>query len=194
MALGATAETDWSGSNPEVLRAWTVGDVMVSRVYTVTPEWDLFSTIRLLRRHHISGLPVVDARSNVVGVVSELDIVGGLHRAVGIGRARGLLDLLLAAAKVGRPELLDQTVQYLRRTKVGAVMARKTVSVEPEDSLGEAARMLRQYRISRLPVIRNGRLVGIMTREDVVEALARPDRGRDPRPPMRRYARRPARP
>ena len=172
----------------EVLRSWTAGQAMTTRVYTVTPAWDLLSAIRMLRRHHISGLPVVDSRGTLVGVVSEVDIVSGLNRAAGIARPRGLLDLLLASAKLGRPELLENVIRYLRRTKVASVMIRRSVTIEPDDSLGEAARLLRQYHIKRLPVVRDGHLAGILTREDVLEAIGRVP-ATSPRP-VRRYARR----
>jgi CBS domain-containing protein len=160
-----------ASAGEEALRARKVEDIMTTRVYTVTASWTLLATARLLRRHHISGVPVVDDQEAPIGVVSESDIVESLHQAAGVASLRGILDLLLASARLSRPELLDQAIAHLRRTKVRDVMSDRAVTVEPATSIGEAARTLHRYRVNRLPVVRGGKIIGIVTRQDVVEAL-----------------------
>lgn len=157
----------------DFLRVSSVADVMTSRVYSVTPEWTLLATAQLLRRHHISGVPVTNRQGLLVGVVSETDVVTDLFRAQGLGTVRGLLDLLLEAARLRRSHLVSNAIRRLQRAKVGLVMSRKPVTVEPDATLSEAARLLRQYEVNRLPVIQDGRLVGIVTRQDIVESVSR---------------------
>jgi CBS domain-containing protein len=171
MNRDAGATKGLSDGPHEALRVRRVEEIMTSRVYTVTASWSLLATARLLRRHHISGVPVVDAKEAPIGVISESDIARSIHEAAGLGSVRGLLDLVLAAAHLSHPELLAETITHLRRTRVSAVMSPRIVSVDPDTSLQEAARLLHRYQINRLPVVREHRIVGIVTRQDIVEAL-----------------------
>jgi CBS domain-containing protein len=170
-----------AGSTPPV------GAVMTSRVYSVTPNWSLLSVARLLRNHHISGVPVVDANDHVVGVVSESDLFAELHRVAGVGTARGVLDLLLTAGGFRSRTVLDQCLSHLRRSRVRTAMRTPPIVVEPATPVLVAAGLLRRHRINRLPVVDEGRLVGIVTRQDLVgtggpgPAAPRPSRyGRGP--------------
>ncbi len=174
----------------ETLRTVPVSEAMTSRVYSVTRNWSLLSTARLLRNHHISGVPVVDANDHVVGVVSESDLLTDLDRSAGIGTVRGVLDLLLTAGGYHRRDLVEQCLHRLRNTKVEKAMKSPPVVVDSDATLGEAARVLHQYHINRLPVVQEGRLVGIVTRQDIVEAMnqvAQWPKG----VPVRRYSRGP---
>lgn len=155
-------------------RTRAVFDVMTARVYSVTPSWSLLSTARLLRNHHVSGVPVVDPNDRVVGVVSESDIVHEVQRAAGIGSARGTLDLLLTAGGFRSRDLLDQTLNHLRHQRVESTMHSPAIVVDRDASIAEAARLLHHFRINRLPVVEDGRLVGILTRQDLVEAMRKP--------------------
>ncbi len=158
---------------PDAFRALTVGDVMTKSVYTVTANWTLLDAARAMRAHHVSGMPVVDEDDRVVGVLSESDIVQELHEATGVGNARGVLDLFLAAAGLRRKDMIENCLHHLTRRKVSDAMARRPVTVSTDDSLAEAARLMRRFSVNRVPVVRDDGLVGILTRQDVVEALSR---------------------
>ncbi len=172
---------------PDAFRALTVGDAMTRSVYTVTPKWSLLDAARAMRSHHVSGMPVVDDSDRLVGVLSESDIVQELHAATGVAHARGVLDLFLAAAGLRRHELIDNCLHHLEHRKVADAMARRPVTVAPDDSLGEAARVMRRFNVNRVPVLGGERLVGILTRQDVVEALSRVSSRSEPAP--RRFTR-----
>jgi len=145
---------------------------MTTTVVTVGPEARLEEAARLLRVHHISGLPVVTPEQVVVGMLSEHDIVRKLHRATGVGSARGLLDLLLESAPSKGESILEVCRRQMKNTRVGDAMSSHVVTVDRETSLEEAARRMGAHKIKRLPVVdARGTLVGIVTRTDLVQAV-----------------------
>lgn len=151
----------------------TVAEIMTQLVMTTTPDASLDEAARLLRECHVSGLPVVDAEDRVVGVVSEKDIVRVLHKAAGVGHPRGLLDVLLESAPAKGETVLKVCRRRLRNTRVRDVMSQPVVSVEPNTSLLEAAHLMKQKGVNRLPVLdARQRLVGIVSRCDIVGDLS----------------------
>ena len=140
-----------------------VSDVMTADVITVGPEVSVHKAARLMSDHGVSGLPVVDSEGRVLGIVSEGDLI-----------------LCQAAPRTGRwwrrfladPETLARDYQKAAGTTVGEVMTRAVVSVSPALDLGAAARILCDRGLRRLPVVSNSRLVGILSRGDLVKALA----------------------
>jgi CBS domain-containing protein len=146
----------------------TVGELMERQVHTVAANSSLLEAARILRRHRISGLPVLDADSRLVGILSEKDIVAELNRAAGVASHRGILELLLATRRKDHPTLLDTCMQRLLRTPVAEAMTRELVSVQPSDPLDLAAQRMWAAGVKRLPVVESGRLVGIISRQDLV--------------------------
>lgn len=153
------------------LRSCLVREATTKEVYSANVNWRRLDAAEALRAQHISGLPVVDDSDAVVGVVSEKDIVRALHESHGVGSPRGILDLILAAGGVGRTELVAEYMPRLEHGRVREARSPKPVTVDPEITLGDAARILRQYHVNRLPVLENGKLVGILTRQDILVVL-----------------------
>lgn len=142
-----------------------VESLMTREVVTVGPETSLRDAAALMAERRISGLPVVDPDGAVVGVLSEADIVikaGGPKRA-----GHRLLGWLLEPDFEAEEKITAQTV--------GEAMSAPAVTIEQGRPVHEAARLLAAEGINRLPVVRDGRLVGIITRADVVRAFARSD-------------------
>jgi CBS domain-containing protein len=108
----------------------------------------------------VSGLPVVDY-ALVVGVITQADLVA---RLVPLGRVRWWMVL-------ANHEQLARLYQRSRGRTVGEVMSRPAVVTPPDAPLEMAVRLLQEYRIGRLPVVDHGRLVGIVTRSDLLQAL-----------------------
>ncbi len=153
--------------------ASTVSRVMTPFVMRTGPDARLDQTARLLREFHISGLPVVDEKEQLVGVISERDLVRELHQAAGVASPRGLLDLLLESAPTKGASVLEICRHRLHNARVRDVMTQSVVSVRPEASLIEAARLMKQNGVSRLPVVDNEkRLVGIVAKCDIVDDLS----------------------
>jgi len=158
----------------DLLRPFLVEEVMTTPVFTAGPDESLLSAARTMRAHHVSGLPVVNSDHRVVGVLSEKDIVAALDRQVGIGHARGILDILLAGYEPKRHDLLERGVAALLNGVVRDAMSRPAATVEADAPLTEAWHLLRQYSVNRLPVVRDDRLAGILTRQDLLKVLQRP--------------------
>jgi CBS domain-containing protein len=131
-------------------------------VVTVTPDTPLKDTARLLLERRISGVPVV-VGSSVVGVLSESDLVelerGDIDRRHGVFRFR---DRKRSVARAG-----SRTVRE--------VMTSPPITVRPVWSVAGAAALMLHTDVNRLPVVTAGRLVGIITRADVIRAFARSD-------------------
>jgi CBS domain-containing protein len=141
-----------------------VGDIMTQPAITVRPETTIVEAAQLMLQRHISGLPVVDASGAVVGVVTEGDM---LRRAeTGTERRhRRWLEFVISPGRLAH----EYAGAHARR--VGEVMTEEVVAVSSQDPLEEAVRLMEQRRIKRLPVIESGRLVGIISRANLVRAL-----------------------
>jgi CBS domain-containing protein len=145
-----------------------VKDVMSRDVVAVRPEAPLKEVARLMSTHGISGLPVVDDGGDVVGVVSEADFLLKERGFEGIpGRPLTWILGESGAAKAARTKVAAATA--------GEMMTLPAATVAPDASLRDAATMMVERRINRLPVTRGGHLVGIVTRADLVRAYLRPD-------------------
>lgn len=142
-----------------------IEQLMTKNVVTVTPETPLKDAAELLSRHHISGLPVVGAEGEVLGVVSEADILRreeGLPPDVG-GRFGWFF------------RSMDGEVAKVTASTAGEAMTAPALTVRPREQVTVAARLMIEHRINRLPVVYGGRLVGIISRADLVRAFHRSD-------------------
>jgi len=150
-----------------------VGQIMTKNVVTTTEVSTLLEAALRMRENHVSGLPVVDANGHLTGVVSEVDLVRGLHAAAGVMSPRGILDLLLESAPERGPTLMEVCQHRLRNGRVGDVMTRRPTTVEADTTIHEAARLMHLNKISRLPVVDDkGQVIGIVTRMDILAAVA----------------------
>jgi CBS domain-containing protein len=142
-----------------------VRDVMTTPVLTTHPATPLREAALVLAREGVSGLPVVDAAGSVVGVLSEADIVAKEGRP---HHKDGLLGWLLEPAD----PWLDER---LRATTVGDAMTAPALTIEPDRPITEAATVMTEEGVNRLPVVADGQLVGLVTRADLVRAFVRTD-------------------
>jgi CBS domain-containing protein len=143
-----------------------VADIMTQPVITVQPETRIAEAARLMLQHRVSGLPVVDPGGAMIGIVTEGDL---LRRAeLGTERHRPhWLELLLGPGRLAR----DYIDTHARA--VGEVMTENVASVAPDDTLPDVVRLMEKRHVKRLPVIKEGRLVGIVSRANLVRALMR---------------------
>jgi CBS domain-containing protein len=143
-----------------------IRQLMTRDVVTVTPGTTLKEVARVLTRHGISGVPVVDSGGAVVGVVSEADVLMKERGPEGrpVGRFTWFTD--------GRDPAADAKVAA--RTAAEAMTA-PALTIGPERPASAAARLMIERGINRLPVVKDGVLVGIVTRADLVRVFTRPD-------------------
>lgn len=141
-----------------------IQDAMTTEIVTTTPEASLKDAARELAKHHVSGLPVVDAEGVVVGVISEADIVA---KEVDDTPRGSLLQRFLDG-----PPVDDR---FYART-VGEAMSSPALTIARDRPLAQAASTMLAEGINRLPVVdTKGRLVGLVTRGDLVRAFTRDD-------------------
>ena len=140
-----------------------ITDVMTTNVVTVDPEASLKDVAALLAEHRVSGLPVVDAADQVVGVISEADI---LFKEVGEKGPQGVIAWLLEPG--GDAKLEARTA--------GEAMTSPARTIGPKRPVAEAAKRMLEEAVNRFPVVDDdGKLLGIVTRADLVRAFVRSD-------------------
>jgi CBS domain-containing protein len=149
----------------------TVRDVMDPEPVSVLPDTPVKEVVQALREHELSGLPVVTAGGRCIGIITESDLVmagneGDLHVPHSIQLFGGIVFL----------ESLHKFEDRLQRAlaaKAEEMMSTALVTIEPGASLQHAGRVMSRSRHNRLPVIEHGRLVGMVTRADVLDGLTR---------------------
>ena len=147
----------------------TVGEVMSAPVLTVTAETPLQDAVSLLNDHHVSGLPVVDGQGVLVGELTEQDLMVR-ESGVDVGPYVMLLDSVIY---LRNPLNWDRQVHQVLGNSVGDLMHRDSHSCQSSLPLPKAASMLHDKGTQRLIVVDSERRpVGVLTRGDVVRALA----------------------
>jgi CBS domain-containing protein len=140
-----------------------VDQIMTKEVATVAPETPLRDVARVLSERGISGVPVCDD-GRVVGVVSEADLLAKEEGALPDERSR--LARLLGRSRDG---------SKATATTAGEAMTAPAVTIAPWRSVAAAARTMSERRVNRLPVVKNEKLLGIVTRADLVRTFCRSD-------------------
>lgn len=143
-----------------------VRDVMTTKVITVRPDTPAMEIARLLVENRISGVPVVDDENRVLGIVSEGDLIRRLEDSDDGRRRSWWLELLAS------PERRAEDYVKAHGRLARDIMTEEVVVIDEQATLGEAARLLEEKHVKRLPVVRDGRLVGIVSRADLLRALA----------------------
>ena len=146
----------------------TVGDVMTTSVVTVKDSAPLKDVAEVLIERGFSGMPVVDASGRVVGVVSEGDL---LFKEAG---REGLPSHRLGRV-FGDQKAMEARRQKVEATTAGEAMTTPVITIRPSQTLAEAARLMSGQLVNRLVVMDGEKLVGIVTRADLVRAFVRTD-------------------
>ena len=140
-------------------------DIMTTSVVSATPETNVAEVARLLLERHISAVPVIDSGGRLVGMVSEGDF---LRRSEDGSRRHGSWWLRLFS---GSGENAADYVKTHGRSAAD-VMTRDVVTVTEHTPAGDVAHLLETKRIKRVPVLRDGKVVGIISRADLLRGLA----------------------
>jgi CBS domain-containing protein len=140
-------------------------DVMTTPVVTVKSTASVKDVARLFLERKVSAVPVVDNQGKLVGIISEGDL---LHRSeIGTSRHRPWWLVLMAGDQVPAADYIKANAK-----RVADVMTRDVTTAAPDTPLDEIAVTLEQHGIKRLPIMRNGELVGIVSRANLVQAIA----------------------
>jgi len=145
-----------------------VSELMTEKVLTIGPEAPIKDVAKILVANGISGLPVCDLEGRVLGVISEGDILYKEHDPTE-GHVGGPLGWIID----GRPDHAGYT--KAKALTAGKAMTAPAITIAPYESAAGAARIMCERHVNRLPVVKNERLVGIVTRADLVRAFTRTD-------------------
>jgi CBS domain-containing protein len=146
-----------------------VRDIMEANPHTVHPDTPVEEVVALMRDHELPGVPVVDGEGNCVGIVTERDLVlpddqGDLHLPHYINLFGGTVFL----EPLGR---FENRLRKAFASTAADMMTKDPDTVSPDTDVKEAARLVHESGHNRLPVVEDGRLVGVVTRLDLLGAL-----------------------
>jgi len=147
----------------------TVRDIMVIDVPAVYPDDPIESVVGTLRDHELPGIPVINEGGRCVGIITEADLIMAgetedLHLPHYIELFGGIV-------------FLESTKKYEERlrkalaAKASDVMTEDPLTISPDATVAEAAQVIARHKHNRLPVVEHGRLIGVVTRIDVLDAL-----------------------
>ncbi|ACB53514.1 unknown [Crocosphaera subtropica ATCC 51142] len=143
---------------------------MTQNPITVTPQTPLSEAVKILAEKKISGLPVVDDQGKLVGIISETDL---MWQETGVEPPPYIM-ILDSVIYLQNPARYEKEVHKALGQTVGEVMSDKPISIKGTKSLKEAAHLMHEKKIRRLPVIdeNNTKVIGILTQGDIIRTMA----------------------
>ena len=149
-----------------------VKDYMKKRVVKFSPEDSIFKVAKVLSKKHISGGPVVK-KGKLVGVISESDIIKFMQlKFPGTSSLQGPHMLSLVIANLIKDQLkFKKELERISKVKVADIMTKDPITISPNDTLIEAATRMAKYDVQRLIVVKKDKVIGIITRADLLKAL-----------------------
>ncbi|NJN11939.1 MAG: CBS domain-containing protein [Richelia sp. SL_2_1] len=147
----------------------TVAEVMTPNPITVKVETPLREAIKILAEKRISGLPVVDDAGQLIGIISETDL---MWQQAGVTPPAYIM-ILDSVIYLKNPVDYERELHKALGQIVGEVMSKKPITILSDKPLREAAKLMRDRKIHQLPVVDNsGQLVGILALNDIIREMA----------------------
>ena len=151
--------------------ALTVRDVMETDVPAIYPSDPVERVLHVLREHELPGVPVVNEGDRCVGIITEEDLIlSGENEDLHLPH---YFQLFGGFVFVERFNHFEERLRKAVAATAGDLMTPDPITIEPDAPVSDAARVIAQRKHNRLPVIEHGRLIGVVTRLDVLEALTR---------------------
>ena len=148
---------------------YCVRDIMTRDIVKVRPDTSVSDIAILMSQHRISGLPVVDEQDRVLGVVTELDMVVRNTRF----KLPAFFTLLNATIYLETPAHIKERLQHMLGLTAHEIMSEKAITITADASIEALAEMMVGRRVNPIPVVEHGRLVGIVSRSDIVRWMAK---------------------
>ena len=152
-------------------------DIMTQEVITVGPETTLRDVSKVLFENHVSGVPVIDEPDRLLGIVSETDIVAAVksyeRRLNMIFPEPSILSISFKPEY--RETALQEAIQEFQGLKVKDIMTREIYVLGPEDTIQRAVLVMNSFGVNRIPIMKDGKLVGIVARHDIIRYLGTSD-------------------
>ena len=148
----------------------TVAEVMTPEPITVQSQTPLQEAIQIMAEKKISGLPVVNDTNQLIGVISETDL---MWKETGVETPPYIM-ILDSVIYLQNPARYEKEIHKVLGQTVGEVMTDKPISIKPYQSLREAAHLMHEKNIRRLPVVdeEQRKVIGILTRGDIIRTMA----------------------
>ena len=144
-----------------------VKDIMTREVITVSPDTEVIQAARLLLENRINGLPVVDDAGQLVGILCQSDLVAQQKKIP----LPSLFTLLEGFVPLTSMKRIDREVEKIAAVKVSQAMTPQPVAVDPQTGIEEVAALMADKKYHTLPVVEQGRVVGVVGKEDVLRTL-----------------------
>jgi CBS-domain-containing membrane protein len=142
-------------------------DIMTKKLITVSPETEIVQATKLLLEHRINGVPVTDETEKLVGILCQSDLIAQ-QKKLPIPSFFTLLDGLIPLTSM---KYLENQIQKIAAITVAQAMTTNPVTVRPDTSIEEVAALMVDHNFHTIPVVHEGKLVGIVGKEDILKTL-----------------------
>ena len=146
-----------------------VRDIMTTDVVTVTRDTPVNAVAKVMGARDISGVPVVDGDGAVIGIITELDLI---IRNTRLDMPRFIQVLDFGRIPLEWPRERQERMRHMLGTLAEDVMSKDVVTIAPDDEVETLAELMVQRRVNPVPVVEGGRLVGIVSRADLIDMMA----------------------
>jgi len=148
-----------------------VSDIMTKSVIFCTPYDHIKEAARLMYLNGLSGLPVLDEAEQIVGIVTEKDLVK-MEEPVHIPKILSILGSFVYLDNPANGDEIEKQLEVLTATKVEEIMTSEVITAAPGDSLEKLAEIFMHKKANPIPIVDNGKMVGIVSRADIVKLIA----------------------
>ncbi len=142
-------------------------DIMTSTVLTVTTETTIKELVDLFSQHNISGAPVVDEAGNLIGIVTENDLIDQTKKL----HIPTVITILDSIFYLENPIKMEKEMKKMAGTKVLDIYCPHPVSVKPDSTIEEIATIMAEKNIHTLPVLEDKKIIGIIGKKDIIRTL-----------------------
>lgn len=152
---------------------YTAKDIMTAPAISVTGDQTVRVVLELLAEKKISGVPVVDEQQEIIGIISDTDIIRYAHQ-LSVVPLSNLSGWISPYAEISDLASLHKGFDLLHKTTIEQVMTKKVYTINENDSATKVAELMNRRKINRVPVVdAQNKLVGIVTRADMVQCMAK---------------------
>ncbi|VVD67123.1 CBS domain-containing protein [Pandoraea terrigena] len=141
-------------------------DVMTTQVILARPEMTVHEAAKMLVDHDISGMPVVDAEGRLAGMITEGDLLHRMEIGTQMKRRGRLSEFFTSTRELAREYVKENS------PRLSEVMTADVVTAKEDTPLAEIAEMMDRHRIKHVPVVRDGKVVGLVSRANLIRVLA----------------------
>jgi len=146
-----------------------VGQIMNRNVVSVKPDTKVAEIAKKLIQYNLTGVPVIDDKDEIVGIVTEFDLI----RRKGVVDIPAYINILDSFLYLEDLAEVEEELRKMIGATAKEVMTKEVVTIDPDADISELAELLEDKHMNPVPVVKNGKLVGIVSRADIVRLLAR---------------------